>query len=281
LTVQPFLLCDPGVLVPPLPDEEAVSHQRYWRNLVAWSNDRRLKLGLEGRAAVLEELGRLGWPEATPPQCPRPLCRDARKAIGVLLSRVVSPEHYRQPGTPSTFQPEYARGVSLGAALADDVCGDRSGWMAGAASVPSHWAEETDNVRVVPGPPDALALIHDPSERCEGEVNLHVAAELTSGRITIVGGKKVPHLIDSLRAKFGLGVAQIRWIESEKDHEPEVDRLKGANPATEIVFCLTGAIGHSGSRKTLEICRRQGVRVLCLKKASQIPDELRTTLGRC
>jgi len=247
---------------------------------VAWSADRRVKLGIEGRTAVLRVIGQ-EWPNADPPLCPRPLCRDARKAIGVLLATVVSPETYQRPDVASSFDPDYSRGEALGKSLADDVCGDTSGRLVGAASTPSHWARAADVVTIEPGPPTLLELLHDPSARCAREIDVAVARWMEGRRLTIVGGIRSTEIETKLTTQFEMNRDQIRWIEAEKDSEPEVDRLKGAKAEVEIVLCITGAIGHAGSTKTLKIARSRGVRVACLEAISRIPDALRDLFGEC
>lgn len=275
----PFLLCDPALLLPPGADSSHADYQRFWSRLIEWAADRRLRIGPESYAALLDHLGRLGWPDMTPPRCPTALKRDAARALNSLMTMLVTDGVSDRERPAPVFNPAYVRDEKLGPAIARDVATQGQGPMLGAATHPTHWERDVDLVQVVPGPPDRLLLVREPGIAVGAEVDYAVANRLERRRITIVGDRPRQSVCDELCDRFAISYEQIRWIESEPGSEPETDRLKGMNGQRDVVFCVTGKIGHAGRDKTLRIARGCGVRVVCVENASSIASQLRMLFG--
>lgn len=183
-------------------------------------------------------------------------------------------------GRPAAFDPEYVRDPLLGTALAGDVQGTVSEPLLGAATHTSHWAKATDVASLVPGPPETIELLHEPRQECLGEIDLNVASRLVGYRITIVGGLDHAPTRDALSRAFSFDADQIRWIEAERDSEPNLSRLEGVRPDKDVVVCVTGLMGHAGSLKAGKIASARGVVGIKVEKRSEIITKLRDLFGR-
>lgn len=276
---EPFLLCDPGLLVPPTDDADVADFQGFWVRMVAWSTDRRVRLGQFGRDVILEQLGE-SWPAVTPPQCPQALVRDARLAIGRLLAAVAPlPQEGAIEGNVDCFSPAYVHNDELADSMALDVAQQHDCGLVGAATVPQHWAEDVRVVRAEPGPPDAMHLVVEPHLEVPGEVDHRVRRALRKRRVTVVGGRRRPALLRELADLFAVPGESVRWIEAESGREPNLGPLAGMQPEIEVLFCITGAIGHAASDRALSHAQSKGVRAVRVERPNLIVDELRRLFG--
>ena len=270
----PFLLCDPALLLPPGRRADERDYQTFWARLIEWAADRRLRMGSESHAALMNELAALGWPDMKPPRCPQALTRDAARALNSLLTVVaVDPPGDAQTAN-AAFDPAYVRDEALGDAIARDVKTHNEGPLLGAATEVAHWEREVDVVAVLPGPPYELHLVTEPGGSAPFEADFAAASHLKTRRITIVGGREVGAVCADLCERFKITHGQIRWIEAEKGSQPELDRLKGMSGDRDVVLCVTGRMGHAGSDKARRLARASGVRIVCVERTGEIADAL-------
>ena len=128
-----FLLCDPGLLLPP-DAEDVGEHERFWHRVVEWSSDKRVALGPEAHELVIRHFEMQGWPDYQPPFCPRGLAGLACGALNRLLASKREP--MGPPASAASLVPSYVR--------------HQDGELAIAIDVTSRWQ----------APPVALSLIH-------------------------------------------------------------------------------------------------------------------------
>jgi hypothetical protein len=269
---DPFLLCDPGLLLPPN-DDTVERYQEFWHRLLAWSADRRLRLGVNGREAVLRILTLNGWPQYDPPHCPDSLSREARRALGELLASIATDEAESVAQIPD-LEPSYVKHPECGMALAIDIAEQHANSMVGAASHPEHWEYSSDSVTLRPPPPVEMPLAFEPHAISEREKEARVAMRLQQARVLVVGGKQSVEVVTNLEGRFDLPVDQITWIEVEPHKHPNVKRLMGARPGRDVIVCITGKIGHAESEKVVSIARSRGIDPLLVEKASEIAEGL-------
>lgn len=276
---EPFLLADPGLLIPPAAAESEAVHRQYWLRLIEWSADRRMRLGRRSHLAVLEILG-TDWPNPAPPLCPHGMKREASQALNMLLASVVTvPSGHAASGRVDTTQPPYVRDARIDSAIKADIAEQHDLGLAGTGTSAEHWAQDAAHAEILPGPPTELALITAPGAASERERDLRVAWRLVDYRLTIVGGLAKETVYKDLKRKFEVDSTAVRWIETEKSAEPPLNRLKGMQPGSDIVFCVTGWLGHAESHKVVKLTRKCGVKCVCVEKRSEIVDELRRHLG--
>jgi hypothetical protein len=274
---DPFLLCDPGLLLPPC-GESVEHHQEFWRRLLAWSADRRLRLGLQGRAAVLDYLRTNGWPDFSPPHCPDSIARDARRAVNEMLASVAHDPPNKASEVPE-LNPTYTKDADCGVALAIDIAEQHDKALVATASEEEHWDRSSDAVALDPPPPEMVPLNFAPNLITAAERDLKVAKKLAEMRIRIIGGLRKPAVETALEERFSLEGSKIEWIESEEDSEPQVERLGGIRPERDIVVCVTRFIGHAGSEKVREVSTRRGIEPLMIERRSAIADALQARYG--
>lgn len=273
---EPFLLLDPGLVVPPEAENAVAEYQAFWVRVVGWAADRRVRLGALGRDVALERLG-ISWPNGEPPHCPTALAREAMQALNTLLTRVAPlPPDEASEGVADHFVPAYVRDSGLGTALAFDVAEQHECGLLGAATTAAHWSEPATVVAVKPGPPDAINLALDPHVVLPGEEDRLIQRALGNRRITLVGGRPVARISEDLESSF---LVSVRWIEVETGREPNLEPLRGIRPEADVVFCITGHIGHAASEKALRIAKRRGVLAVCVEKASEVADQIRAIYG--
>jgi hypothetical protein len=167
----------------------------------------------------------------------------------------------------------------IGTAIRADVAEQHDLGLTGAATSHEHWSQPADTAKLLPGPPPKLALIVEPRVVSDAERDLRVARRMTSVRLTIVGGLAKETVYKQLKKNYGVEACDVRWIQTEKSREPPLDQLKGMQPESDIVLCVTGWIGHAESRKVVDLSRRCGVKCVCVEKRSEIVDTLRQQLG--
>ena len=239
------VLCDPGLLIAP-DSGDADAGLRFWPRLIGWAADRRIMLGPATVQLVCSAYAEIGWPTFDPPACPAGLKRTARHALHTLLAQVPS-----NPGAPQTTSPRTVRPAYLGPSGGDEAISQdaevlHTRGLIGLATLEIHWAEPADAVSFDPPPPASLPFAIEPHQRLPGEVDHAVATHLQGRRITIVGGEPSQSALATLVEQFDLSSPQLRWIGSEKGQRLNLDPLDGLQAGVDIVYCITGHIGHSG-----------------------------------
>lgn len=265
--------------MPPAKDAGIAVHRRFWEQLVAWSADRRVLLGIQGRRALWERLNEMGWPDYMPPECPSALSRAARRAFTNFLTEVADKPSLSPLDIPM-LNPEYILDEELGTAVALDFAEHGDDYLIGAATRHSHWRSQSETIRVEPPPPEAVKVVIGPGEEVQGEANLRVARDLASKRLTIVGGKLSETVIAKICGEFRLRHEQIRWLEAEQNKSPNLDVLHGIRVEKDVVICITGAIGHPESDTVLRRSRRGGIEPVLIERRSEIPAALRRRYGK-
>lgn len=272
---EPFLLLDPGILVPPSAAASASDHRKYWLRLIEWAADRRLRLGRRGQHAVVEVLGS-NWPDPTPPGCPHGLRREATQALSLLLASVVAPPDAKTTtGSVVTTDPRYVKDPLIDTAIKSDVAEQHNLGLLGAATAHAHWSEPAETARLRPGPPQDLTFVTVPGVVSAAERDLRVAKRLATYRLTIVGGLAKESVYKQLKTTFGVEEADVRWIETERSQEAPLDQLRGMRPGSDIVFCVTGWISHAESQKVVRLSRKCGVTCIVVEKRSEVVEQLR------
>ncbi len=276
--MRPIILCDPGLLMPPV-DSEITEYRTFWERLVAWAADRRVLLGVQSRQAVLEKLEALGWPDYLPPQCPEALSRDARRAFTNFLLSVADNPCNAPPDIPA-LDPEYVLDGEFGSAFALDIGEHGGDQLLGAASTHPHWARPAEVVKVTPPPPSEVQLIVNPGQKLLAEQTYLVRRELRRKRVTIIGGKETKHVIEAICDLCSVDENNLRWVEAEPEKNPNLDCLLGVRVENDVVVCITGAIGHSDSATVIRRCRRGGMEPILVEKRSDIERAIRLRYGR-
>lgn len=274
---DPFLLCDPGLLLPP-GGESVERHQEFWRRLVDWSADRRLRLGLQGREAVLHHLDVNGWPDYSPPHCPASLKRDALLAVNRMLAAVAH-DPPNEAAEVADLDPAYVKDEDCGMALALDLVEQEDESLLAAASHEDHWEVHSDTVSLNPPPPEEVAIVFEPEVEIEAERVKRAAEALEEKRLMVVGGMRKPAVEKELVEHFSLDRKQIVWVEAEHGSQPDLYKLSGVRAERDVVICITGKIGHAGSFKVRELAAAGGIEPLLLEKASEITAALQSRFG--
>ncbi len=273
----PFLLCDPGLLLPPA-GESVERHQEFWRRLLDWSADRRLRLGLQSREAVLHYLNVHGWPDYSPPHCPASLKRDALLAVNRMLAAVAHDPPNEAAEVPE-MNPKYVKDEDCGMALALDLVEQYDEALLAAASNEEHWERTSRAVSLDPPPPEEVALAFKPEVETEAERTKRAADALGEKRLTIIGGKRKPAVEDGLVERFSLDSRQIVWVEAEHGTQPDLYKLSGVRAERDVVICITGKIGHAGRNKVRELAAAGGIEPLLIERASEIVAAIQVRYG--
>lgn len=274
---DPFLLCDPGLLLPPS-GESVERHQEFWRRLLDWSADRRLRLGLQGREAVLHYLAIHGWPDYSPPHCPASLKRDALLAVNRMLAAVAQDPPNKAAEVPG-IDPTYVKDEDCGMALALDLAEQYDESLLAAASQEDHWEHVSSTVSLNPPPPEEVALAFEPEVEIEAERIKRAADALERKRLTIIGGKRKTAVEGKLVERFSLDARQIVWVEAERGTQPDLYKLSGVRVERDVVICITGRIGHAGSDKVRELTAAGGIEPVLIEKVSEIIAAVQARYG--
>ena len=272
-----FLLCDPGLLLPPY-GESVERHQEFWRRLLDWSADRRLRLGLQSREAVFHHLDLNGWPDYNPPHCPATLKRDALRAVNRLLAAVASEPPSEAAEVPG-LDPAYVKDEEGGMALALDLAEQHDEALLAAASHEEHWERISPTVALDPPPPERVPLAFEPGFETEAERIKHAADALEEKRVMIIGGKQKSAVAEELGKRFSLPASKIVWIEAEQGTQPDLYKLSGLRAERDVVVCITGKIGHAGSDKVRALSAAGGIQPLLVERASEILAAIQQRYG--
>lgn len=276
-----FVLCDPGLVIPPNA-EDVSAHRAFWVRVIEWAHDRRLKLGVESFQVLFEEYERRGWPDYEEPMCPVALSVDARTAVARLLSSVRTPR--RESNQIPQLSPRYIRDEDAECALAMDFAAEWEEDLLGVATSREHWERLTREILLAPPPPESVAVILEPNQIVQREIDQRVAADLRNKRVTIVGALRDEHIVRFLAVTFDLRREQFRWLESEPGRQPRLDGLRALSGHRDIVCCILGApgqlgLGHAGSEKAIRLAENRGVKVLLVDRPNQIVRALRGSFG--
>lgn len=267
------VLCDPGLVMPPpqVPEHAA----QFWARLVEWSGDHRLRLGPAGRARVVSLLGAIGWPDRHSHAYPDGMAQLAYRSLGLILGQALVAD-VEPPA--ATLSPDYGVSEEAANAIALDAAALHTQGLVALATAEGHWSQAGPAVRLIPPPPAELELLFTPKGRLAGDTDRAVARHLRTRRVTIVGGVPSGRIRADLANRFS--PAQIRWYGSEPGSNLNLDPLEGLDARVDIVYCVTGHIGHAGSIKADKCCHRRGVRLRKVERASEIIPDLRNRHGR-
>jgi len=264
-----FLLCDPALLMPPPADAEGAV--RFWTRLIEWSVDRRLRLGPAGYELVLSLLGTVGWPKREHNKYPPGLGQLAHRALSTLLQQVaVASDGLRED--PPTLSPEYLAVEPGGQAIGTDSAVLHDQGLMGVATAHDHWRQPADILHFDPPPPSSLGLVFEPHGRLQCEIEHAVYHYFESRRFTIVGGIPSAHILEDLANRFD--IKQVRWIGSERSKKLNLSALDGLQPGVDVVYCITGHIGHADSTKAKKCCKKRGVKLVEVEHGNDIVGDL-------
>lgn len=275
--IKPLVLCDPGLLVPPAKDD-VVSGISFWPRLVEWAADRRVRLGPASQQYLTTMFAEMGWPDFEPPACPSSLKRNATQALNTLLSQVVSPSCTLTKDAP-TLDPPYSGPVEAGSSVGRDAAALHDNGLVGLATNTAHWHRTSDTVRFNPPPPELLPFILEPRQRLAEERDIAVSLALSGRQIKIIGGLFSQNLIQTLEARFLVEAEQVEWRVADKNQNVNLDLLTGLQSSVDVVFCVTGHIGHDTWEATRRQCRRRGVKLHEVRRVNEIADHLSHQYG--
>lgn len=277
----PFLLCDPALVAAPGPTDDVSASREFWVRLIAWSGDRRVRLGRECRALVLDELAEAGWPDYHPPRCPGGLAGIAAQRLNVLLtSLAAADENVSACSEIPTLDPEYVRSETGALALAMDLRTSHCRSLVGVATTPSSWKDtQANTVNGNPPPPRNLPLVSQPQGPARGERDVYASIALHGRKLTVVGARRDDEVVRVLMSRLAIPERAIRWIECEKGRQPSLDRLGGMQSGRDLLGCVTGHIGHAGSQKALGLAKKRCVQVVCVEHPGGLPDALSERFG--
>jgi hypothetical protein len=94
-------------------------------------------------------------------------------------------------------------------------------------------------------------------------------------RIRVVGGQVDRETEAAVRTSLGTSIFQ--WLPSEENKKPPLDNWKRLNPASDIIVCITGAIGHDSSGKAKATAARLGVPFLGIESVGEMVAVLVST----
>lgn len=273
------MLCDPALLLPP-PRDATTDGLDFWRRVVGWSANRRLRVGPESLALVFAAYEELGWPNTEYPACPPPLQRLAHGALSDLLGRL------RRDTDPAkavrripTLSPRHQGGELVEEAIGHDAAHLASPDLVAIATSAGHWVPPAEVVAFDPPPPDTLPLVFEPTDRLDVEIDIAVAAALGGRRLTIVGGVLDDRLISALCTRFDLPAERVRWFESQPGSRVNLKPLDGLQPDRDVVFCVVGHIGHPESTKVDNVCSKRGIESQHVADSRDIIGRLRDRYG--
>jgi hypothetical protein len=267
-----FVLCDPALLMPPPDDVEAAV--RFWTRLVEWSADRRLRLGPLAYEVVLGLLGKGGWPDAGTIPYPPGLGKLAARALSTILQQVLPAGDGDEPEKTPILDPNYRLDAAAALAIAHDAVRYYDHGLVGLATDTAHWDREADELRFEPPPPESIALLFTPNRRLPQERERAVTRYLRDRRITIVGGEPSPHIVAALSERFAIPQRKIRWVGCNPGERLNLDSLDGLQASVDVVYCVTGHIGHAGSTKARKRCRKRGTQLREVEHANDIAEDL-------
>lgn len=188
-----------------------------------------------------------------------------------MLTRVVvADERAEAPA----LSPRYQAGEEGEVAIGSDAASlhRKRDHLLALATHPDHWCEPGDTVSFEPPPPESLPLLFKPGSGLAGEVDLSVRRYLKKRRLTLVGGIRSEAALNELRERFA--PAEIRWLDAEPGSRLNLDPLTGLNAGSDVVYCLTGHIGHETSIKAKQCCRSRGLELRKVAKASEVSADL-------
>jgi hypothetical protein len=87
-----------------------------------------------------------------------------------------------------------------------------------------------------------------------------------------VGGVLSDNVVENLKERFT--PKEIRWFDAEPGSQLNLDGLLGLQSRVDVVYCVTGHIGHDESIKAKQCCRKRGVEIRKVEKAGEIADDL-------
>jgi hypothetical protein len=245
-----------------------VADENGLERLQDWVTDHRVRLGHQAWTRLANGYGEqsLGTPKA--------LAQIAHRVIGDLLTR--EPLLHDVALSTATLHPEYLGSADHRQILVDDL----SGMSTDAASVlgtdAALWEGDASVVRCDPPPPARLSSHLEPNLPTPEDLRAEAAAWFLERRILIVGGQVDSAVVAALDAMLGIDEARVQWIPSEKNKRARnLKKVIGGLPATAVVVCIVGKVGHDVSGEVKDNCSRRGLVLVDSRFASQIADDLR------
>lgn len=271
-----MILADPGLIFPPA---EGTDPLDYWNDVIAWGADRRLRLGRECYEWVFSTADADGWSLFDVEGCPPALRRLAIRAVSRLLAEPALPE--RLPDDLYEMSPDYVRHVDGGTIISIDLTSEWPEEVFALASRAGHWSDPCVAVTVRDSN-TPLAL--SPTFHSDREQVVAARKALSGVRVTVVGGLRATQVADELAEMLGIGDSRLRWIEAEPGRQPNLDGLIMLRAQRDVVCCVLGApgqlgLGHSGSEKAKRLAERAGVRLVIVRRPSEIRAALVDAFG--
>lgn len=275
---SPFLLCDPAIVGPP-PSDELQQEVEFWSQLIEWADDRRVAFGPFGLDVAHKTIGERGWPDLNDEAYPPGLGRLVNSALSRLLHRVRDDE-FQIADTPS-LDPDYVADDDAGVAISWDAVGLHRRGLLGIATSGANWSRPVSSVSFDPPPPQQVDLAFQPKQEMPAEIDIAVTRYLSRRRLTIVGGIPSQHIIDQIRTRFGVSSSKIEWIGSEPGARMNLAPLEGLQAKIDVVYVVTGHIGHDGSSKARKCCRKRGMQAREIEHGNDLVIDLCQRHGRC
>lgn len=275
---SPFLLCDPAI-VGPAPGERIHHEVEFWTRLIEWADDRRVAFGPLGLDVAHQVIGERGWPDLDDSAYPPGLGRLVNAALSRLLQRVR--EDDCQVGAIPTFDPSYTAGEDAGIAIGWDTIGLHRRGLLGIATSRANWSREASSISIDPPPPERVDLALEPKQAMPAEIDIAVTQYLCHRRLTIVGGIPSRHIVDEVCGRFDVSRSKIEWIGSEPGTRLNLSPLEGLQAKVDVVYLVTGHIGHDGSTKAKQCCRKRGMQIREIKHGNDLVEDLCQRHGRC
>jgi hypothetical protein len=261
-----FVLCDPALMMPPPPDENEGA--QFWARLIEWSADHRLRLGPAGYELVVSLLGEFGWPKRDAANYPPGMAQLAHRSLAMLLKQVAAAEtRHPPPRLSPRHQPDGGE-----EAIGMDAAALHESPILGLATAKEHWDSVAESVMFEPPPPESLTLLFEPGASLPDEEDLAVRRFLKDRRVTIVGGVRDEQVLNDLTTRFQ--PKEVRWFGAEPGPRLNLDGLTGLHARFDVVYCVTGHIGHEGSIKAKKCCRKRGIEMRKVSKAGEIVNDL-------
>jgi hypothetical protein len=274
----PFLLCDPAI-VGPAPDQRIQREVEFWTRLIEWADDKRVAFGPFGLDVAHKVIGERGWPDLDGSAYPPGLGRLVNAALSRLLQRVRE-DDFQVEDIP-TFDPTYTGGDDAAVAIGWDAIGLHRRGLLGIATSSANWSREASSISFDPPPPQRVDLALEPKQTMPAEIDIAVTQYLRHRRLTIVGGIPSQHIINEICGRFGVSRSKIEWIGSEPGTRPNLAPLDGLQAKVDVVYLVTGHIGHDGSTKAKQCCRKRGTLIREIRHGNDLAADLCQRHGKC
>lgn len=269
------LLIDPVILLRPLQESlDSDSKETFWRAIVEWASDARVRIGEESHALVVGKLAQYGYPD-NDLDLPLSARREYQAALSKLLGRV-------QPTVDRAASEVTLSVVYLGSdiallALSFDIPGSVSAGIRGLATDTENWDDPNSSVvKVDPPPPADIELCFTPGAELDVESVASMREFYLGRQLFLVGGQVENRVVAQIIERTGIEESAIRWLPCEKAKPPrDLDkRWKHLDPNRDVTVCVTGRVGHATSLAAASAARKSGTVHLQVEHVSEIVGAL-------